>query len=187
MSEISSLRSMAVVSVGESKIHGQGVFARREFLQDELVLEIDDSNPVLDREELTPDQEIFIDVFVTVDGTEKVTWMEAPEKFINHSCDPNTVVRTDMMTGVRRVFALKDIRKDDELTWDYAINIWEEWVAPVPCNCGAENCRRIIRGNFFSLPPKVQRRSLPLLDEPFKRRFAEAIRSHSLTKEAIPR
>ena len=65
----------------------------------------------------------------------------------------------------------------DELTWDYALNIWEEWIGPLPCHCGAENCRRIIRGNYFTLPREIQRRYLPLLDEPFKKRFAKEIRS----------
>ena len=78
---------------------------------------------------------------------------------------------------------MKNIRKGDELTWDYAINIWEEWVAPVPCNCDAENCRKLVRGNYFTLPREVQQRYLPLLDEPFKKRFASEIRSLHLTAD----
>lgn len=152
----------------------------KAFLKGDLLLEIDDSDPVLDRGRLTPEQEIFIDVFVTVDGTQKVTWMKAPEKFINHSCDPNAFVRTDLTSGVRRAFALKDIQRDEELTWDYALNIWQEWVAPVPCNCGTARCRLIIRGNYFTLPREVQQRYLPLLDEPFRKRFAGEIRSLNL-------
>ncbi|MGA8542146.1 MAG: SET domain-containing protein-lysine N-methyltransferase [Thermoplasmata archaeon] len=170
-------------SVAASKIHGRGVLTKKAFLQDDLVLEIDDSDPVLDRGKLTPEEEIFIDVFVAVDGTLKTTWMKSPEKFINHSCEPNSYVRTDMRTGVRRTWALKDLQAGDELTWDYALNIWEEWVGPVPCHCGAKNCRRIIRGNYFTLPREVQRRYLPFLDEPFQRRFTEKIRSLNLAAE----
>ena len=176
-------RKLADFSVRESKIHGQGVFAKKAFRKGEILLEIDDSDPVLDRRKLTAEQEIFIDVFVTVDGKQKITWMKSPERFVNHSCDPNTYVLTDMRNGVRRVLALKDIRRGDELTWDYALNIWEEWVGPVPCNCGAENCRGIIQGNYFTLPREIQRRYLPLLDEPFKKRFTEEIRSLHLTAE----
>jgi len=171
---------MAAVSVRASRIHGHGVFAGKPFLKGDPILQIDDSDSVLNRGKLTPKEEIFIDVFITVDGTPKTTWMKSPEKFINHSCDPNTFVQTDPDSGVRRVIALRDIRKDDELTWDYAINIWEEWVAPVPCRCGAENCRKTIQGNFFTLPREVQRRYLPLLDRPFKGRFAKEIRALSL-------
>jgi len=166
---------MADVSVRRSEIQGRGVFVERTFHQGDMVLEIDDSDPVLDRGELTPEQEIFIDVFVGADGRQKITWMKAPERFINHSCDPNSFVRTDMATGVRKVWAWKDIGMNGELTWDYTLNIEEAWVAPVPCHCGARNCRGMIQGNFFMLPRKDQRRYLPILDEPFKRRFAREI------------
>jgi len=174
-------RERAAVSVRDSPIHGRGVFADRKFVKGDIVLEIDDSDPVLDRDKLTPEEEIFIDVFVAVDGTPRTTWMKSPEKFINHSCDPNTYVLTDRRDGVRRNWALKDIGVGDEITWDYALNIWEEWVPPAPCHCGAKSCLGIIRGNYFTLPRAVQRRYLPLLDEPFKKRFARRIESLGLT------
>jgi uncharacterized protein len=183
MTEGGAKRKPADVSVRESQIHGHGVFAEMAFLPGDIVLEIDDSDPVLDRGKLTPEQEIFIDVFVAVDGNLKTTWMKSPEKFINHSCEPNTYVLTDMRSGVRQTRALKNLRVGDELTWDYALNIWEEWVGPVPCNCGAESCRRVIRGNYFTLPREIQRRYLPLLDEPFKKRFTKEIQSLNLTAE----
>jgi SET domain-containing protein len=186
MPEVDSRRKLADVSVRASKIHGQGVFAKKAFLEGDIILEIDDSDPVLDRGKLTPEQEIFIDVFVAVDGTQKTTWMKSPERFINHSCEPTTYVRTDMRNGIRRTWALKRIRTGDELTWDYALNIWEEWIGPIPCNCGAENCRRIIRGNYFTLPREIQRRYLPLLDPPFKKRFAKEIQSLHLAAHRPP-
>jgi SET domain-containing protein len=180
MAENDSNRKRAGGSVRASRTHGQGVFANRAFLQGEIVLEIDDSDPVLDRVRLTPEQEIFIDVFVALDGTQKTAWMKSPEKFINHSCDPTSYVLTDSVRGVRRTLALKDLQSGDELTWDYAVNIWEEWVAPVSCHCGAENCRGAIQGNYFTLPREIQRRYLPLLDVPFKKRFSKEILSLGL-------
>ncbi|MGA8605244.1 MAG: hypothetical protein WB788_09370, partial [Thermoplasmata archaeon] len=75
MPEGVSKRKWADVSVGKSKIHGQGVFAQKTFAKGDIILEIDDSDPVLDRGKLTPEQEIFIDVFVAVDGKQKTTWM----------------------------------------------------------------------------------------------------------------
>ncbi|MCI4330955.1 MAG: SET domain-containing protein-lysine N-methyltransferase [Thermoplasmata archaeon] len=174
-------RNPADVSVRESRIHGQGVIARKGFLKGEPILAIDDSDPVVDRSKLTPEQEIFIDVFVASDGTQKTTWMKSPERFINHSCEPNAYVVTDMRSGVRRTRALRDIRVGEELTWDYALNIWAEWIGPVPCHCGAEKCRRVIQGNYFTLPREIQRRYLPLLDGPFKKRFRNEIQSLNLT------
>jgi uncharacterized protein len=175
---------MANVSLRRSGVHGLGVFTEAAFLQGDFVMPIDDSDPVLDRAALTSQQEIFIDVFVGLDGTLRTIWMKSPEKFINHSCDPNTLVRTDMNSGVRKVLARKDLEKGEELTWDYALNIWEEWVAPVRCACGTRDCRGMIEGNFFTLPRKTQRAYLPLLDEPFARRFADRIRSLGLPSDA---
>jgi uncharacterized protein len=168
---------MTVVSVRESRIQGRGVFAESTIRVGEVILEIDDSDPVLDRTKLTVEQEIFIDIFVAADGTQKITWMKSPERFINHSCDPNSFVQTDMTSGTRRVLARREIPRGDELTWDYALNILEAWVAPVPCKCGAGDCRSVIQGTYFDLSRENQRKYLPIVDEPFKRRFAARIQS----------
>jgi len=163
------------VYVAKSKIHGTGVFTSGNFTKGELVLEIDDSDVVPDRSKLTPGQEIHIDVFIDKNGREKFTFMKSPEKYINTSCDPNVYSKTDMKSGIRRAYAFRGINKGEEITWDYAINSWEEWKIPADCNCGSPNCRKIIRGNFFSLPRDVQLKYIPLLDEPFKQRFKHEI------------
>lgn len=49
----------------------------------------------------------------------KVILMKEPERSINHSCDPNTYVKT--INGVRRVLAMRGIKKGEEITFDYAI------------------------------------------------------------------
>jgi hypothetical protein len=171
---------MSEVSVRHSGIQGSGVFADRDFETGESVLEIDDSDPVFDRAALSDAQEIFIDVFVGADGVERTIWMKSPECLINHSCDPNTFVRTDPATGVRRNLARRKIRSGDELTWDYVLNIPDDWVPPIPCKCGAARCRGVIQGTYFTLPRNLQDEYLPILDPPFRRRFAERIRALGL-------
>jgi uncharacterized protein len=162
------------VRTGKSRIHGTGAFATRDFKKGETVLVIDDSDPVADRSKVTPDQEIYIDVFIGRDGKEKVTFMKSPEMYINTSCDPNVYSKTNM-NGLRIAYALRNIAKGEEITWDYALNSWEEWAIPVECNCESANCRKIIRGNYFTLPKDIQVNYLPLLDEPFRRRFKDRI------------
>jgi SET domain-containing protein len=164
-----------VLVLQKSKIHGIGVFAIRNFNRGEMVLLIDDSDPVPDRSKLTPEQTIHVDVFIDKDGKEKVVFMKSPEKYINTSCDPNLYSKTDMESGIRRAYAFRDIHDGEEITWDYALNSWEEWDIPAECNCGSSNCRKIIRGNFFSLPRDVQLKNIALLDGPFKQRFKEEI------------
>ena len=61
-----------------------------------------------------------------------VVWMQPPERFMNHSCDPNTHVvdRSDV--------ALRDIAPGEELTSDY-LDFTDKNVF---CNCGSANCKR---------------------------------------------
>ncbi|MBI3859120.1 MAG: SET domain-containing protein-lysine N-methyltransferase [Thaumarchaeota archaeon] len=164
------------ISVKESKINGRGVFANKGFGRGEQILKLDDSRLVPDRGKLTPEQRTHeIDVFTGRDGRVRIVFMSSPGRYINHSCDPNVRTKTNMRSGVRNVIALKYIRRGEEITWDYALNSWEEWEVPAECTCGSSNCRKLIRGNFFTLPRDTQMKYLPLLDEPFKERFKEEI------------
>lgn len=60
-------------------------------------------------------------------------------RFINHSCDPNTFMR--VMKDRVEFYALKNIRKGDELSCDYGETHHE---GTLPCRCGAKNCRGFI-------------------------------------------
>ena len=56
-------------------------------------------------------------------------------RFINHSCAPNTFTR---LTPRRAEFyALRDIRRGEELTVDYGESHHE---GKLPCLCGADGC-----------------------------------------------
>jgi SET domain-containing protein len=67
-------------------------------------------------------------------------------RYINHSCDPNC----EIVVRRGRVFidALRDIRKGEELTYDYAYEREEgdDAIAETryPCRCGAPGCRGTI-------------------------------------------
>ena len=58
-------------------------------------------------------------------------------KNINHSCDPNCEVDG---TGYKiYVTAIKDIKKNEELTYDYGFSYDEDY-KQFPCKCRAKNC-----------------------------------------------
>jgi len=60
-------------------------------------------------------------------------------RYINHSCDPNTFTRC---TDERAEFyALRDIRRGEELTVDYGDSHHD---GKLRCRCGARNCRGFI-------------------------------------------
>ena len=94
----------------------------------------------------------------------KVVLMQAPERHINHSCNPNTYVKT--VDGKRLVVALREIGCHEEISYDYCINGYGDTVWN--CHCGASRCRRAIHSDFFHLPIELQREYLPLLDGWFR-------------------
>jgi len=63
-------------------------------------------------------------------------------QFINHSCDPNTAV---WFIG-RRVFyyALRRIKKGEELTIDYNFDWSDDPDQVIQCKCGSKKCRGTI-------------------------------------------
>ena len=66
--------------------------------------------------------------------------------FINHSCEPNSVI-----LGRTRIVALSTIEPGDEVTFDYSTNVgWDGFM--MQCRCGAPRCRRVIRSYTFLSP-----------------------------------
>ncbi len=160
---------MTNVEVRKSSIQGKGVYAAKNFKKGEVVLEIDDSHIVIDKNSLTKQQQEFDCDYLSDD---KVVLMREPEKYINHSCDPSTYTKT--IKGVRKVIAMHDIKKGDEITYDYAMNGDNE--GTFECKCGTSNCRRIYNGNFFKLPVVTQKRYLPYLEDWFVQEHVERIK-----------
>ncbi|GIL59061.1 hypothetical protein Vafri_14018, partial [Volvox africanus] len=81
-------------------------------------------------------------------------------RFINHSCEPNCetqkwLVRGELAIGL---FAVRDIPKETELTFDYNFERYGD--KPMRCYCRSTNCRSFIGGmqdNFdVSLLPVVE-------------------------------
>ena len=155
------------VFVKTSDIQGRGVFAARNFRAGEEILEIDDSHIVKDETVLsTEDWEFNADYF---DGV--VVIMQEPERCINHSCDPNTYIKT--VDKVRKLFTIRDISAGDEISCDYSIN--SDNVGSFPCTCGAKRCRKIYVGDYFKLPTEIQIEYLPYLEEWFIKQHQDKI------------
>ncbi|MFW5772318.1 MAG: SET domain-containing protein [Phototrophicaceae bacterium] len=159
------------VYVGESAINGHGVFAQVAFAAGDHVLAIDDSRVVDDEHPLRPEldeHEHHCDYLS--DG--RVVLMPLPERQINHSCDPNTYVRT--LDGTRIVIARRAIQPHEEITYDYAIN--GEGGVPWDCHCGSSRCRGAETwADYFKLPRDLQIEYYPLLDDWFRQQYAARI------------
>ncbi|GAO14290.1 uncharacterized protein UV8b_07446 [Ustilaginoidea virens] len=85
-------------------------------------------------------------------------FMSGPTRFINHSCDPNLRIfarvgdHADKHIHDLALFAIKDIHKGEELTFDYVDGATEEVLEDydgniedmTKCLCGSSQCRRFL-------------------------------------------
>ena len=73
---------------------------------------------------------------------------------INHSCAPNCGIRLNE-TGAHDIIAIKNIKKGEELTLDYAMRNYQIDHFPEQCKCGADECRTRITG-WKDLPQSLK-------------------------------
>jgi uncharacterized protein len=114
-----------------SKTHKKGVFAARDFKKGEVVLKwhpLSLSKSTVKK--VSPAQKHYV-----IKHGKKYLLMQAPEKFVNHSCEPNTKVKNDSDVAVR------NIKKGEEITTDYGK---EDGLTTFTCTCGHKNCRGLI-------------------------------------------
>lgn len=148
-----------MTEVHPSRIHGVGVFAVDVLAQGEVILAIDDSRVVDACHPLcvaAGDRAEHCDYLP--DGT--TVLMQEPERYINHSCNPNAFVYS--VDRVRILLAMRNIGVGDEIVYDYAVNASTAVV--MDCRCGAANCRGRHVPAFFALPRCRQLALLPYLD-----------------------
>jgi SET domain-containing protein len=124
---------MINVVVKKSEIHGNGVFAARNFKKGETVLKWDTSNE-LTKEEVRKLPEKEKRYITYLDG--KFVLMKSPERYVNHSCDANTTAKNYCDVAVI------DIKMGEEITANYS----EECIPTLrmKCSCGSKKCRKII-------------------------------------------
>jgi SET domain-containing protein len=160
---------MVDVDVRESPIEGLGVFAARLFRGGDRIRRVN----VL--REITADARLREDLGERQDHCDypdgRVVLLGFPDRHVNHSCDPSAYVLYE--GDAVYLVARRDIAAGDEITCDYNINIsgGTSW----PCNCGAVRCRGTTVGEFFGLPPEIQREYRALLADWFVHRHAERL------------
>ena len=83
-------------------------------------------------EKLPEDEKHFISHF----SSQEYILQQGPDKYVNHSCNPNTTVIKGCDT------AIKDIRKGEEITSDYSKDGVQ--LFHFHCQCGSKNCKKYI-------------------------------------------
>ena len=133
--------------VRRSNIHGNGVFARRNIREGELIDEYMGERIDWDEANLRAEQahgpvnHTFY--FSLADGRVIDGGSEGNDaRFINHACEPNCEAQED--EGRVFIYALRDIARGEELNYNYALVYEERHTAQVKrqfaCNCGSPGC-----------------------------------------------
>ncbi len=116
------------ITTKKSKIHGIGIFATRDFKNNETVIHWDPKIiNASDEDKLSE-----IEKQACYHDGNVILVMQGVDKYMNHSCNPNTHVDLEN----RRDIALREVKAGEEITSDYGK---EEM--PRPCSCGSKNCR----------------------------------------------
>ena len=121
------------VIIRNSKIQGKGVFAGADFKKGDIVMKWDDS-VILTQKEAKKIPVRYRKYLVLHKG--KFIVSQSPEKYLNHSCEPNT--KEDNLCDV----AVRSIKKGEELTTDYSIDSKD--YLKMKCSCKSEKCKKIV-------------------------------------------
>jgi len=125
--------NMPDIIVKKSKINKKGIFANRNFKKDEVVLRWN-SKPL----KVSEVKKILVEKrhYLYKDINNEYFLMQSPEKYVNHSCDPNTETKKQCDVAIR------SIKKGEEITSDYTK---QGSSTSFICNCGNDKCRGFIK------------------------------------------
>ncbi|KIX00317.1 uncharacterized protein Z518_10456 [Rhinocladiella mackenziei CBS 650.93] len=137
------------VKFARSAIHNWGLYSLERIQASEMIIEyvgekirqeIADLREIKYTESGIGSSYLFrIDEGTVVDATKK----GGIARFINHSCSPNCTAKIIRVGGTKRIviYALRDIEKDEELTYDYKFEREIGSDDRIPCLCGSAVCK----------------------------------------------
>ena len=128
-------------------IAGFGIYATDEIKENELIFKGEEkAQRIATKSYITKNWNVkelenFKKYAYPISNEVFLLWDENPAGWApqNHSCDANTAYK-----GLN-VYALRTIKKGEELTLNYALFL-DEHMEPFMCTCGSENCRGYITG-----------------------------------------
>ncbi len=112
---------------------GKGLYALVDIPKDAFILEYTGKKiPTKVADTLTGRYLFEVDEKWTIDGSPKSN----TARYINHCCDPNT--EAEIIDGKIIITARKKIKAGEELTIDYDMEYYDEFIRPVGCKCAAK-------------------------------------------------
>ena len=126
--------------IKKSKIDNRGLYAATNIKKNTKIIEYKGKIITVKETETNPkfDNDKAIYLFnlnkkYDLDGDFKYN----TARLINHSCDPNCEV--DGVGLKLWIYAVKDIKKNEELTYDYGFSFDKDY-KNFPCRCGTKKC-----------------------------------------------
>ncbi|KAF7837087.1 histone-lysine N-methyltransferase ATX2-like [Senna tora] len=138
------------LSYGKSRIHGFGIFAKHPYKGGDMVIEYTGElvrPSIADRREnLIYNSMVGAGTYMFRIDEQRVidaTRYGSIAHLINHSCAPNCYSRVISVNGDEHIiiFAKRDIKQWEELTYDYRFFSSDERLA---CYCGFPRCRGVV-------------------------------------------
>jgi len=146
-----TLPHQELIVVRPSSIHGSGVYAAKPIKKGTKIIEYVGERISSEEADRRYDDDAMETHHTFLFYIDEDTCIDAASggneaRFINHSCQPNCVAYLER--GRIFIYALKNIAKSQELTYDYAYTREGEyepsWSRLYACRCGAVNCRGTI-------------------------------------------
>ena len=144
------MKNIIIKSVGKK---GKGVFSLKNFQPGQTILRLKHNKIV--SKEIVSKLSYHYQNHMGYVGKGKYAIYKSPEKYINHSCDPNVYFK-HINTFSEKVIAIKPIKSGEEIVSDYTIDSVDDW--RMKCQCGSRNCRKNVSGLFSSLDKNTQKK-----------------------------
>jgi len=147
------MNNQEYIEVRSSGIHRHGVFAKKDIPKGTKVIEYTGIKVTKEESEMiegethsmhVKDPKNHAGTYIFELDNEWDLDGDIPDndaKFINHSCDPNC--ETEIIGDVVLIEAIKDIGKDEEITYNYGFEIDDKkphLFKEHPCRCKSKNC-----------------------------------------------
>ncbi len=111
-------------------ISGFGLFADEDIKKGEFIIKYEGKLISTQEANKLKTRYLFeIDENYTIDGSS----YSNKARYINHFCNPN--VEAEVVAGEILFFALRDIKKGEELGFDYGEEYFNEFIKPKGCAC----------------------------------------------------
>ena len=165
---------MKLYIIRKVKGKGKGVFATRNIISGDKIMHLDLTNlKSYSLKEINQNPKLQSNHCDYV-GHGRYVIDFSLSSYMNHSCEQNCISKHKNIK-VKEIIALKNIKKGEELTQDYAAGAVDQFDGKgfwsMECKCNSKNYRKRVTGDFFKLPIKLQKIYYPYLPPSIKRKY----------------